>query len=121
MSDLLGLLCSVHIRQSSLATPPFSHKVQANLNSLNKGKIDSIMSSKDEFDLFVDACFTVFVEENQSIPIGSVHTNPPVWTLFALKAITTASNDEVVFPNGCCNNSSCPINKYYEIVLKSLI
>ncbi len=122
---LVNILCQAHIEQTNLPSPPFSYRVEFNPETLNKDKYKLISGSNEELEKFVSECFKEFLNSNPNIRFGSVHTNPKIWTKFALKTIAIAyknSQNNVVFPNGCCSKGvECPINVFYGVVLKNII
>lgn len=120
---LLNLLYSTHVQQTLLPNPPFSLTTEFNPELFDKDKYIELSHSEQKFNNFVLDCFEQFKIE-YNCAFGSVHLHPETWTKFALKAIVTTwknNSNQIIFPNGCCSNESCPINNYYLIVLDNLM
>ncbi len=121
-NEMLNILYSMHVQQTSLPNSPFPISIEFNPDSLDKEKYISLSKSQQEFDNFVNLCFDEF-KIKHDCPFGSVHLHPDTWTKFALKAIITSWKNKsniIVFPNGCCSVKNCPINNYYLIVLENI-
>ena len=118
---LLGLLCQTHILETRAKT--FSQTVTFDRNQIDMIKLQSLNNSSD-FSVFVASCLTQHKNENPNVKRGSLHLIPELWTEFALTSIMDAidkEQNEITFPNGCCNSLECPIHLYYLIVLKNVL
>ncbi len=122
--DLIGILYSAHVQQTSLDPSPFPYVFIFSREMFKKDKYMSLARNSEEFEKFVKKCYDKFIERHPGVARGSVHHNPKTWVKFALKGIAKAwkeNSREVTFPNGCCSmNEKCPINMFYEIVLEEL-
>lgn len=126
MADfLLNMMLQVHIQHTNLANSPFPYKINFDYENVDESKLLLMTKSTDELNNFVKICFDEFVLTHPNILKGSIHINPLIWTKFALKSISQTYKDkqsEITFPNGCCSqNSNCPINMFYLVVMKNIM
>lgn len=121
---LLNMLLECHIQQTKLEPPPFYFETDFDPDCLDTQKYLLISNSDEDMDKFINNCMLEFNTDNPDILFGSVHLNPQIWTNFALRTIINSyklKQNKIKFPNGCCSQGeSCPINKYYLVVLKNL-
>jgi hypothetical protein len=117
---LQALMCQMHMSQTKLENPPFHHTCVKDLATIDTTKVARLCSSKDELMAFAAECLVEFKQEYPNALFGSVHMVPHFWAGIALSTIQNARTNNISFPNGCCTFDHCPINNYYEIVLKNV-
>lgn len=76
-------------------------------------------SDQSEFEDLVDRAFEKFETLPQSNIRGSVHLHPDTWTGIFCQTVIDARDEEpdidlIELPNGCCSNSNCQINIFYQ-------
>jgi hypothetical protein len=124
-NNLLNMLSDNYIKQTELENSPHYFEVNFVPNSFNINKYLLISRCNEEFDKFVNECMTEYNINNLESLLDYIYINPSIWTKIALKIIIqgyTLEQTVLKFPNGCCSYGlSCPINKYYHIVLQNLL
>lgn len=99
--------------------PPFEY-----VKALPKFNLVMAPTEKVAFDNFVEVCYSRYKSLGSPFGRGSVDIDPKFWVYTGMKAIVDTCADHkntIVFPNGCCSNPNCPINKMYDIVLEELV
>ena len=118
--NFVSMLYTTHVMQTLSQTPPFTHKVMYETNTINSFLLDNLFNDEAMFNSFATSCFDDFKTEYPKISFGSVHHNHITWVKIALNTIKKNKSNIILFPNGCCSQNNCQINLMYEMVLKKL-
>jgi len=122
--DFVKILYDMHVSQTQLETPPFTHQINnVDFDDLDIDKLRTL--DINTVKSFSEECYKIFKERYPRCLKGSVDVNPLVWVTFALNhllnKIHNQDQDMFVFPNGCCTQGHCSINLLYEIVVEELL
>lgn len=121
MAFLQDLLCKMHIQQSCSENPPFCHVCSIDRSKENTVWLNSLLLNEDLFSEFANSCFEEFKTLYPDLPRGSVHLAPRAFVFLCIRSILVSSGEHVSFPNGCCNKIDCPMNLFYDLVLKKAL
>ncbi len=110
------------VSQGNGGIPPFQH--ERSLYNFELRRAFPIEGA--DFDQFTISCFEKFKQckHCSGTASTSAHYRPAAWVEIALKAIQQALKDQepsVVFPNGCCVKTDCPINVLYDVVFDEML
>ena len=116
--DFANILFEMHIRQTTQKNPPYKYIVDnISVEEFDLSKINSI--THENIDTFSKHCYSEYKNKYPDTLYGSVDINPKFWTQVVI--LNFKKENPFEFPNGCCNQKSCSINLFYEIVLKQLL
>lgn len=105
---MLNILYQAHV-STTLNNPITFHEI--NIQNIK------IPETEQSFQENLQKAYQIFQEHK--LPRGSVDINPETWARIYMAHINDSKeNNETTsqIPNGCCNNSECPIKLYYEIL-----
>lgn len=119
--DVIGrMLYQAHVAMT-MSPDAFAHKVSIANRIFDPSVLPNDPASSDAF---IQRCYEKFDENRGSLGRGSVDIDPNFWVTTALKTIQEALNkgekDTITFPNGCCTQAICCINKLYDVVVDEL-
>ncbi len=128
--DFVRLLFQMHVSNTILETPPYTHTITGvEISEIDFSIID--LFDNDTVRSFTDECYRIFRERYPRCLKGSVDADPYVWSAIALNNLVNnvksheqeqmQLEDVFVFPNGCCTLKHCSINLFYEIIIEQLL
>jgi hypothetical protein len=115
MAFFVKMMCDAQKQQTLSSNPPFHYKT-----TLNKDIKLDIYADLFKKQQFMDDVYSKYKALDN--PFGSVDVDPVFWAnvVFTVIANHDGSQD-IEIPNGCCNQNSCYINVFYQMVLNELV
>lgn len=122
--NFIEMLYNMHVNLSKSDNPPYMHVKKFNKEKINYELIETI-KNKDALKIFSTECLESLKKKYPKILFGSVHYNPEIWVIIAYNTIITkisdkSENNTISYPNGCCSQSNCSINLFYDVVHENI-